>query len=571
MTDDSHVRGFNLLDEPWMPCVFADGDIRELSIRDVFRDASRIRSISGDLPQQTMPLERLLLAILYSAYRDLGSGRNRKQMRDLWNGLWSNGSFDMEPLEDYFGGFHDCFDLLDPERPFYQVPGLTYSGKKEYDPISEMIADVPKPDKFLFSMRSAESLESIDLAQAARWLVFLQAYDTAGIKTPVVGNTHVNKGKVYAPKGMAGTGWLGALGPVAAEGDSLFHTLMLNWCLYDANNNMMRMLGNENDTAPWEFDEPSDSDIAVRTSFAGPVDALTFQSRRLRLVPNEDGSRIIGIVNCYGDVIAPYNTGECEKMTAWRLSVQQQKKLGLSSPPLMPITHDAGKALWRGLAPMLAVGDSDLRPGVIRWVEELQREGCLGNSDHLLSMFSIRVQGMTYGTQSSVYETGIDDVLQLPLAFARRDCPAIGKVVHVIDKTSKAVDGILAKYVRNLQASAGNRMTGGPAQTASARVREAAYARLDELFRDRLAGFTPDKDYETYHDEWLGDVHRVLLAIGNDYLSNSRVSAFSEHVVGHPGKMITAARARLRFLADLNETLGKLVADTASDRKGAKQ
>ncbi|MBW3081499.1 type I-E CRISPR-associated protein Cse1/CasA [Bifidobacterium saguinibicoloris] len=566
MTDDSHVRGFNLLDEPWMPCVFVDGSVRELSIRDVFRDAPRIRSISGDLPQQTVPLERLLLAILYCAYCDPEADRRR--MRDLWSGLWGNGTFDMGPLQDYFGEFHDRFYLLDPERPFYQVPDLTYNGKKAYDPISEMIADVPKPDKFLFSMRSPDSLESIGLAQAARWLVFLQAYDTAGIKTPVAGNTHVNKGKVYAPKGMAGTGWMGVLGPVMVEGDNLFHTLMLNWCLYDTNNNMVKMFGNEDDVAPWEFDESSGPDITVRTSFTGPVDALTFQSRRLRLVPNKAGSRIVGIVNCYGDVIAPYNTDECEKMTAWRLSVPQQKKLGLSSPPLMPVTHDAGKALWRGLASMVAVGKADLRPGVVRWVEELQREGCLDEGVHLLSVFSIHAQGMTYGTQSSVYETGIDDVLQLPLAFSRKDYAAIGAAVHVIGKTREAVDVMLANYVHNLRSAAGDRMAGGRSQAASERVREDAYARLDGLFRDRLVGFTPDKDYEIYRDEWLDDVHRMLLVIGSDYLSDSSVSAFDEHDAGRMG-MMTAARARLLFLGGLNKTLGRLSADAAVDKKGA--
>ncbi|MCH9276909.1 type I-E CRISPR-associated protein Cse1/CasA [Bifidobacterium amazonense] len=580
MPDQPPIRTFNLLDEPWMPCIFADGNVKELSICDVFREAPHIRALSGDMLQQTVPLTRLLLAILYRAYCDADA--NRDDMRKLFQHIWDADAFDMAVIEDYFVDFHDWFYLIDPERPFYQVPGLTYVGKKEYDPIGEMIADVPKPEKFLFSMRSARFLESIDLAQAARWLVFLQSYDTAGIKTPVVGNTHVNKGKVYAPKGMAGTGWLGAVGPMTVESNCLLRTLLLNWCLYDVKNNEVKLFGNEDDVPPWELDTPSGPDITVRTSFTGPVDAFTFQTRRLRLVFNEDRDRVIGIVNCYGDVIAPYNTDECEKMTAWRLSVPQQKKLGLPVTPLMPITHDAGRALWRGLAPMIEAGKSDQRPGVIRWVEELQRIGCLAAGEHLLSKFSIHAQGMTYGTQSSVYETGIDDVLQLPLAFARKDYPAISAVVAIVDKTREAVDVSLTNYVRNLRTSAGDRTAGGRAQAVSDRVREDAYARLDELFRDRIAGFTPDKDYESYRNEWLDDVHRMLLAIGDQYLSDSDVPAFAEHDTGRMG-MMTAARARLLFLNSLNKILGRLVisnaadtdvdtvadADKSSDKKGA--
>ncbi|KAB8287927.1 type I-E CRISPR-associated protein Cse1/CasA [Bifidobacterium avesanii] len=461
----------------------------------------------------------------------------------------------MNEIDEYLDEFHDRFYLLDPKHPFYQVPGLAYEGKKKYDPVGEMIADVPKPDKFLFSMRSPRALESIGLAEAARWLLFLQAYDTAGIKTPVIGNTHVNKGKVYAPKGMAGTGWLGALGPVMVESKTLFQTLMLNWCLYDTADDENRLFGNEDDVPPWELDEPSGPDLTVRASFTGPVDALTLQSRRLRLVPNDDGSRIIGIVNCYGDVIAPYNTDSCEQMTAWRISPTQQKKLGLSTPPLMPVTHDAGKALWRGLGPMIAVGDRDLRPGVIRWVEELQRTGCLDSDKHVLASFSIHTQGMTYGTQSSVYETGVDDVLTLPLAFSRADYPAINTVVKIIDDTRAAVDLVLTSYVRNLAAVAGDRASGGRAQAASDHVRENAYAQLDALFRDRLAGFTADKDYESYGNLWRADIHRTLTDIGWEYLTDSHAPMFVERDIGKMGRM-SVARATQLFLGGLNKYLG---------------
>lgn len=560
MPVQSPIRIFNLLDEPWIPCVFIDGDVRELSIRDIFREASRIRSISGDLPQQTIPLERLLLAILYRAYCD--ADWDREQMLKLWCLLWNRGSFDMDVLDDYFEEFHDRFYLIDPERPFYQVPKLTYAGEKEYDSVDEMIVDVPKPKKFLFSMRSAQFLGSIDFAQATRWLVFLHAYDIAGNKSPVVGNTHVLGGKVPAPKNMVGTGWLGGIGPVTVEGDCLFRTLLLNWCLYDVENSDVVMFGNVDDVPPWEQDMPSGSDVHARISFTGPVDALTFQSRRLRLIPNEDGDCVIGIVNCYGDVIASRNTNECEKMTAWHLNTPQQKKSGLSVPSLVPVRHDSSKALWRGLAPILEVKEkeSDSRPGVIRWIAELQHANCLDGSAHILSTFSIHAQGMTYGTMNSCYETGIDDVLQLPLTFVRKDYPAINVVVDVVSKTCRAVDVSLTNYVYNLRTAAGDHAVGSRAQVASNRVREDAYARLDELFRNRIADFTPDKDYESYRNEWLADVYHILFAVGDEYLDNNNVPAFSEHNVKrqhNPQKkddIMTAAQARRLFLRDLNKT-----------------
>lgn len=91
-------------------------------------------------------------------------------------------------------------------------------------------------------------------------------------------------------------------------------------------------------------------------------------------------------MSCYGDVVAPYNTDVFEKMTAWRSSVTQQKKLGLPAPPHMPVVHDAGKALWRGLEPILCASDEgDSRPGLIRWLEEIRTE-ILESEKHVLDL-----------------------------------------------------------------------------------------------------------------------------------------------------------------------------------------
>lgn len=555
---DKQPKGswWNLIDEPWLPCTYDDGRFAELSLRGLFHDAPHIRELSGDLPQQGIALLRLALAVMYRAFCDAAQDMTHRQMLRLWKGMWGKGGFDLDPIDSYLDEWHDRFWLIDQEHPFYQVPGLEYTGK-EFDPIREMIPDVPKERKFLFSMRSRDSLKSLGAAQTSRYLVFLQAYDTAGIKTPVEGNTHINRGKVYAPKGKVGTGWLGAIGSVSVEGENLFQTLMMNWVLYLGDTADVRLLGNEDDLPPWEYDEPAPVDIDERIGFEGPVDALTWQSRRVRLVASPDGPDIIGLVNCYGDVLAAYNTNDCEMMTAWRRSIPQQKKLGLAAPPLMPVAHDASKALWRGLAPILVADEAaDLRPGVIRWMEELRAEGCLENGEHVLAAATIHAQGMTYGTQSSVYETGVDDALRLSTALFRHDYPAIGTVCKVVDDTDLAVRA-LANFVRNLRASAGDKSSGNTSRNASEQVREEAYARLDGLFRDRLAGFTENENYESYGQAWRDDVHRMLLSIGQDYFAESDVPSFGRHDAGVMGEM-TAMRAQAIFRASLNKALGTL-------------
>ena len=64
------MASFNLLNEPWIRCVYIDGEARLVSLRQLFKDASKIRSIAGDIPQQDMPLLRLALAVMYCVYGD---------------------------------------------------------------------------------------------------------------------------------------------------------------------------------------------------------------------------------------------------------------------------------------------------------------------------------------------------------------------------------------------------------------------------------------------------------------------------------------------------------------------
>lgn len=543
---------FSLLDEPWVQVVYLNGRPDEISLRQVFSDAPDIKELSGDIPQQKLPLIRLFLAILYRAYRV--GGINEEQMRELWKEIFSSEHFDMDIVDRYLDKWEDRFFLIG-ERPLFQIPDLEYVGAKPYSPVSEMIADVPKLDKYLFSMRSMEATDSISFAEAGRWLAFMQAFDTAGIKTPVKGNTHVNKGKVYAPKGMLGTGWLGGIGGLYAEGKNFFETLMLNWVLYDTkyDSERYRLFGNEQDIPVWEQDEVSSSDLDNQSTFAGPVQAMTWQSRRLRLVPNEEGTRIVGVVSCYGDVVAPYNTDGFEKMTAWRKSIPQQKKLGLPAPPHMPVMHDASKALWRGLEPILCVkDDSDFRPGLVRWLEEIRTE-MLDSGDHVLNLVTLHAQGMTYGTQSSVFETGIDDTLSLNTVMFRHDYAGIAAVVDAVKCTDNAVQA-LVQFVRNLRTSAGDKSKS--TETAE-QIRESVYADLDGLFRDRLAAFDESNDPIEYSNDWKDEVHHRLLEAGQSYLEQSPVPVFDEHEAGVMGVM-NAARAQLLFRSKLNKELGSL-------------
>lgn len=572
MEDRSYDIGFNLARDGWIPVVHKDGTEREVSLQTAFADAPRIRTIQGDIPQQTGSILRILLAILYRSY-PFPDGTDEQDLLEEWARIWDAGCFPMDYIEDYLAFYEDRFDLVSDSHPFFQVAGLSYLDSS-HDGVEKLVADVPdKDDKFLFSMRSKGMMRPLRMAEAARWLIFQQMYSLAGIKTPVSGNTHVQKGKVYPPKGYPGTGLLGAEGLVYLEGQSLFETLMLNLVLFDEINVQRggQIVGAPDDAPSWEEDKPRDLTLPVPGDPKSPIQAYTWQSRRMRLVPSEDGTSIKGIISCYGDVPNVTNADGAEMMTGWRVRKQS------AAVERLPRTHDASRKLWQGLAALISVSgtEGDLRPGVMRWLEKLcpanGREGILSPED--IPWISIHAEGMVYGKQSSVFTDAIDDRFDLSIALANHESASCKQAIDVVKCADEAV-GKLAYFVVDMQKAAGASISGVRSiQPIQQQVRELAYSRLDTVCRRRLADFPfGEEEGVAYCADWKNEIHRLLLDTAQEYVEMSGISFFSEH------EGMTAGRAIALLQGNLNKALGKLAkakaipvdeeAETVSGKEG---
>lgn len=58
---------FNLVDEPWICVRDLDGTTREVSLLELFEQASSIKCLANDLPTQDFAILRVLLAVLQRA------------------------------------------------------------------------------------------------------------------------------------------------------------------------------------------------------------------------------------------------------------------------------------------------------------------------------------------------------------------------------------------------------------------------------------------------------------------------------------------------------------------------
>lgn len=70
---------FNLLDEPWIRVTWLSGESEEVSLLTLFRDATQIEGIHGEIASQNIAILRLLLAICHRTMdgpEDPRSGEN---------------------------------------------------------------------------------------------------------------------------------------------------------------------------------------------------------------------------------------------------------------------------------------------------------------------------------------------------------------------------------------------------------------------------------------------------------------------------------------------------------------
>ena len=121
---------FNLLFEPWILALDKYGEVKELPLLDIFRDAHNIKQLAGELPTQDVAVLRLLLAVLYCVFTEYDVGGEPNPLRgdidglSRWEELWKLRQFPYEVIESYLMKYKDRFYLFHPETPFYQVANL---------------------------------------------------------------------------------------------------------------------------------------------------------------------------------------------------------------------------------------------------------------------------------------------------------------------------------------------------------------------------------------------------------------------------------------------------------------
>lgn len=517
---------FNLIDEAWIRVRTNRGRIDELSLRRVLHEASELRSLAGEVASQDVAILRMLLAVLLGASRP-DEALSDKEARELFSAWRSANAFPPEMIDGYLDLFHSRFNLIDPTAPFLQVATLT-TGSGNRSGLVKLLADVPDGHRY-FTTRSGKELESLSLAEAARWLVHCQAFDPAGIKTGALGDPRVKGGKGYS---FGYPAWAGCLGPVITEGATLFDTLLFNLPL---------QMAGPGDLPQWER-APLGPTVEVPAGQAipttvieeparqptGPADAFTWPSRRMRLFT--DGDRVVDVQISNGDKLTPENRVPIEPMTAWRMSKNKSKGSVIVH---MPVTYDGTMRIWQGLAPLLQRSNEPTatKPAhTIAWLSYLRAAGAVATDE----VVNLRTVSPVYGAQNSSIVDVVDD--RLAARVVALTDPTI--IQAAIDAATAARAGViaLANFAGNL-----DRAAGGDGH-ARDRTFELGYAALDHPFRQWIMTLDTIDSLPLRRETWDAKAFDVLRRAGAQLARDAGSAAF----VGRPVSQVgTDARQHL--------------------------
>ena len=566
MSDDQSVQSntspdFNLCNEPWIPVLYVSGQTQEVSLKQLFDESNSIRKIhSGDATTDVAILG-VAVVIFFRAVLE-----NKEEYGELYRepkkwiqNISLGGSEQLYFVQDYLKKYQDRFNLFDAERPFMQVADL-HTSKGEVKPVSRLVLD---SESEYFSMRAEQALTSLSYAEAARYLVTVQAYDYSGIKSGAVGDPRVKGGKGYP----LGVGWYGTTGKIIVHGENLIETLL--YCIdYEQLLNVEKVKGKSHrialqDKSVWERELP---DTAAPRAYKGgdptkykdePAPAvgmceiLTWQSRRVRLFP--ENGRVTGVLVSNGDKWFDRNT-YTDPLTAYRFSKNQSTQ---TNPVWMPKAHSAERTLWRGVDALLMRLDSsqikqDKPAPVIRQISS-------GKYFPAGAKANVQLVGMVYGNQSAVIEGTIDESLSLELALLTEQGARISTTVRENIQITMDAAIALGQYAGNLLRAAGKEYEFRPSVT------ESILHRMEDEFRSWLADLSVSDDVSMQAAAWQSKVRRIL----EDEADQLAVSAGPKAAIGtiYDEQLYTTAKARRQFGGRLYKLLNLAYSSTPTEKK----
>lgn len=529
-------KAFNLMDEPWIRVIDNECRVDEISLIELFQNAQNYKDLCGEIPTQDFALLRLLLAILHTVISRFDVNgepspiEDEETALDRWREIWDAGKFPDNVISDYLVSQRESFYLFHPERPFYQCEhakvGTSYTTAKLYGDLSESNNKVR-----MFSMISGEEKNAMTFSEAARWLIYVNAFDDTSAKKSAESRT------LGLDLPSVGAGWIGKLGLLCVSGNNLFETLMLNLILvYDENTY-------PKEKPIWELEKIRDGERIAITAPDNLAQLYTLQSRRLYL--KREGQKVTGFYLLGGDFFEKENAF-IEPMTVWRNSGNKNNNV------YVPKRHDISRQFWRDFSALVVSADKSHKPGVVSWINLLDEKDVL--KDRILDF---KIASVQYGDKDFFVTNIFSDAFQLHSSLVAEMNSMWQNMICDCIEFSEQIANKVWVLAQNINIASGGDETSTSKNFAN-QAKSDFYIRIDLPFRKWLCAIDPavDNAYDR-KIKWREDCVKIARQLGNDMIAKIDSSAIfgkRKSIDKKENKKIfSAAKAMNSFLAQLKK------------------
>lgn len=509
----------NLVTDPWIKVMLADGDSREVSLLELFENAQSYRWLAGEMATQNIAVLRMLLAVVYTVFSryDIDGTECAPECFDdavdRWIAIWRAKCFPMKPIRAYLSQNQKLFNLFDAKRPFLQTPALVkqmgLTDVIESTDEAETTAEVENTDEVegtedekqieedsqetgndkewiptqklngvlaqsenkmtLFSSRDGENKKTLNYAEAARWLIHAMIYDDKAIKGQKALNhyrdNHYPDPEQRGSTRSVGVGWGGQFCNVYAVGSNLFETLMLNYVLLRDGKEEL-----------WPEQHPiwekgcTDINYLKKEAIPNNPAEMMIPPKRQIILHRKD-HLVNGYYISYGSAWGSETDKDVEKQQAYAALVEQMalrrgernSKKNKKDQAFCLQKPDHAMFIWKCFPQMLVEPnktdnetDNESRPGVVQWVAKLSG----WKDENLFSEDRKITFGMVDLTYKSAQQSAFEDVAQDTITLhasllAKQSLAMQKKIAEAVCKCNQLAEFKLMKLAKDLDLARG--------------------------------------------------------------------------------------------------------------------
>lgn len=504
------VSEYNLLKEKWIRVMTSDCKVQEVSLIDAIVNSHKYVRLSGEVPAQDIAVLRLMLAVIHTVFFEFDENGERSSLYDIdesdvskaalkrWSALWELKEFNEKPILNYLTKWEDRFWLFHEERPFWQVPeagkGTEYASAKLNGEVSESGNKIR-----LFSNVSGNGKKYLNYSEAARWLIYINAFDDTSGKTKEKG--------LPSP----GAGWLGKLGLVYIKGKNLFETLMLNFVMLEDGIRFWQ----EKNMPVWERESARSQERCEIPIPKNQAELLTLQSRRLLLIREED--KVVGFKLLGGDFFQKSDAFQ-EQMTVWKHMKDKSGKID----EYQPKRHDPSRQLWRDFSTLFVENEDSRQPGVIKWYTKIAQYMKWPKN----SLAEFQIVSVHYGDKDFFVDDSYNDNISFSIGIiyeVKRIWQR--KIVEEIDRCDKIAAEVERLCSSIIKATGGNAKNNG---------RSLFYSKVDIPFRKWLKSIDASADdtkFKEKVEQWHEELKYIARDLGKQIINSAGEAAFKGRMV----------------------------------------